>query len=76
MLMSLPYSWRSAARGVMVRDFSPSNAHVHFAAGVDERMQREKDGFLYRLQKYTVDRCKELDIPYAFGTDAHGLHGI
>ena len=49
---------------------------IHFAAGVDERMQREKDGFFFRFQKYTLDRCKELDIPYAFGADAHSLTGI
>ena len=49
---------------------------IHFAAGVDEAKQREKDGYFYKFQRYTMDRCRELGIPYAFGTDAHGLGGI
>lgn len=49
---------------------------IHFAAGVDEAKQREKDGYFYKFQRYTMDHCRELGIPYAFGTDAHGLGGI
>lgn len=49
---------------------------IHFAPGVDEAEQQRKDGFLYEFQKYTMDRCRELGIPYAAGTDAHGLGGV
>ena len=57
-------------------DGRPDMTVANIAAGVDEAKQREKDGYFYKFQRYTMDHCRELGIPYAFGTDAHGLGGI
>lgn len=38
--------------------------------------QKEKDGFLHEYQCYVLNRCKQLDIRFCAGSDAHNLNTI
>lgn len=49
---------------------------IHFMNGITPREQAKKDGFLYEFQKFTLQKCREYDVPFCAGSDAHNLPRI
>lgn len=49
---------------------------IHLMSGITAMQQSEKDGFLYRFQRFTLDKCREYGIVFCPGSDAHNLPRI
>lgn len=49
---------------------------IHLMNGTTAKEQPIKDGFLYEFQKFTLGKCREYDIPFCSGSDAHNLPRI
>ncbi len=49
---------------------------IHFVNSTTAQEQATKDGFLYEFQKFTLEKCREYNIPFCAGSDAHNLPRI
>lgn len=49
---------------------------IHLMNGTTPAQQREKDGFLYQFQQFTLEKCRENHILFCPGSDAHQMPRI
>jgi hypothetical protein len=49
---------------------------IHLKGTVTAEVKAEQNGFLTEFQRYAVSLCREMKIPFYFGSDAHKLHKI
>ena len=49
---------------------------IHLLNGTTPSQQPAKDGFLYRFQCATLDMCRQKNVPFVPGSDAHNLPRI
>lgn len=49
---------------------------IHLMNNTKALEQPLKDGFLYKFQRFTLDKCREYGIPFCPGSDAHNLPRI